>query len=397
MTKWKETEIGNIPEDWEVITIADLFTVKNGKTNSQDAVENGKYPLFDRSTVIKFSNKYLFDSEAIIIPGEGKEFMPHCFLGKFDLHQRVYAIMPKTAQVCLRFFYYWMYYDRDYLARIAVGSTVKSLRLNHLTGFPAPKPALSEQQAIAKILSDLDSKIELSQQMNKTLESIAQAIFKHWFIDFEFPDENGKPYKSSGGEMVDSELGEIPKGWTISELGNFVNFVKGRKSTVTSTVPVNGYSKLILIETLNGGEPTYVPVENSIQVTGEVPIMVMDGASSGRIEIGHVGVLGSTLSKLIIENDTLTYSYLYCFLKNLQEDINQNTTGTSIPHTDKERIRKYRFALPPFNLLSLFERIWLFVLRKQINNREEVHLLSEMRDLLLPRLMSGKIRVPLEE
>ena len=81
-------------------------------------------------------------------------------------------------------------------------------------------PPLDEQKAIAKILSDLDSKIELNKKMNRTLEAIAQAIFKHWFIDFEFPNEEGKPYKSSGGEMVDSELGRIPKGWEIGYLGD---------------------------------------------------------------------------------------------------------------------------------------------------------------------------------
>jgi type I restriction enzyme S subunit len=75
-----------------------------------------------------------------------------------------------------------------------------------------------EIKEIAKILSDLDSKIELNQKMNKTLEESGQAIFKRWFIDFEFPNEKGELYKSSGGAMVDSELGEIPEGWKVSEI-----------------------------------------------------------------------------------------------------------------------------------------------------------------------------------
>ncbi len=79
-------------------------------------------------------------------------------------------------------------------------------------------PSLPEQQKIAAILSAFDDKIELNNEMNKTLEEIAQAIFKHWFIDFEFPNENGEPYKSSGGEFVDSELRPIPKGWKVAKL-----------------------------------------------------------------------------------------------------------------------------------------------------------------------------------
>src|SRR3989338_1320069 len=88
-------------------------------------------------------------------------------------------------------------------------------------------PPVSEQSSIAKILSDLDSKIELNQQMNKTLESICHAIFKHWFVDFEFPNEKGKPYKSSGGKMVDSELGKIPEGWGVSTLREFITIERG--------------------------------------------------------------------------------------------------------------------------------------------------------------------------
>ena len=104
-----------------------------------------------------------------------------------------------------------------------------------LKSIKIPLPPLNKQKAIAKILFDLDSKTELNQKMNKTLEAIAQAIFKHWFIDFEFPNEEGKPYKSSGGEMVDSELGEIPNGWEvkkITEIGrlkNGINYTRDEK------------------------------------------------------------------------------------------------------------------------------------------------------------------------
>src|SRR3990167_1625155 len=102
-------------------------------------------------------------------------------------------------------------------------------------------PPVSEQSSIAKILSDLDSKIELNQQMNKTLESIGHAIFKHWFVDFEFPNEKGKPYKSSDGKMANSEFGQIPNGWKIGELQDLVeNTIDNRgKTPLTSNTPTN--------------------------------------------------------------------------------------------------------------------------------------------------------------
>ena len=88
-----------------------------------------------------------------------------------------------------------------------------------------------EQKAIAHILSTLDDKIEVNNQMNKTLENMAQAIFKQWFVDFEFPNEYGEPYKSSGGEMVESELGMIPKGWGVSTLKEVINIIDNRGKT----------------------------------------------------------------------------------------------------------------------------------------------------------------------
>ena len=129
----------------------------------------------------------------------------------------------------------------DYLYYLTTSNLVREPAIKSMTGTSGrqrvdtsvfdsiivPIPPLNEQKAIAKILSDLDSKIELNQKMNKTLEAIAQAIFKHWFIDFEFPNEEGKPYKSSGGEMDDSELGEIPKGWQVKSVGEVADVIRG--------------------------------------------------------------------------------------------------------------------------------------------------------------------------
>ena len=95
-------------------------------------------------------------------------------------------------------------------------------------------PPLEEQKRIADIFTVLDDKIELNNQMNQTLEEIASLLYKRWFVDFEFPDDKGNPYKSSGGEMVDSELGMIPKGWEVKELGSFFDVITGKKNANVS-------------------------------------------------------------------------------------------------------------------------------------------------------------------
>ena len=146
-----------------------------------------------------------------------------------------------------RYLYYWLTSDPviDYLASIAdEKSAYPSINPSDIGDLEIPLPPLETQREIAHVLGTLDDKIELNRRMNKTLEEIAQALFKHWFIDFEFPNEEGKPYKTSGGEMVDSELGQMPKGWkvvSINDLSQRMSVrIRYKKEHVSNTgkVPV---------------------------------------------------------------------------------------------------------------------------------------------------------------
>ena len=131
--------------------------------------------------------------------------------------------------------------DNDFIYYLAISDDFRNIAIKSMTGTSGRQrvqmdvleqtklliPPLREQKAIANILSTLDEKIETNNQINEKLEEMAQALFKHWFVDFEFPNENGEPYKSSGGEMVESELGMIPKGWKIVKLGDVIDFQNG--------------------------------------------------------------------------------------------------------------------------------------------------------------------------
>ena len=269
--------------------------------------------------------------------------------------------------------------------------------LNTFNSMLVPIPPISEQKAIAKILSDLDSKIELNEKMNKTLEVIAQAIFKHWFIDFEFPDENGKPYKSSGREMVNSELGKIPKGWEIGTLGDHIVFTKGKKSIELQPNENLKLIPIISMEMLENGQCKFgVPMNMKI-ATKYDPIMVMDGASSGRVEIGFEGIIGSTFASITPNDNILSSFYLFGLLKYLEKVLRENTTGTSIPHADKNRINKMQFLVPIKHIILKFDNIERAIIDKLSFNRNEIKNLIRIKELLLPKLMTGKIRVPLED
>ena len=139
---------------WKVVPMGQLCSISSGDSDTQDAVADGPYAFFDRSKTIKRSSRFLYDCEALIIPGEGKEFLPKHFEGKFDLHQRAYALFDFLPELDVRFLYHLLHHRSDYFPSVAVGATVKSLRRRHFEDLPVPVPPLAEQQRIVGLLDE---------------------------------------------------------------------------------------------------------------------------------------------------------------------------------------------------------------------------------------------------
>lgn len=196
------------------------------------------------------------------------------------------------------------------------------------------------------------------------------------------------------GEMeYNEELGkEIPKGWRVGRLGEFIEFVKGKRPRIVFDSYKDGLLPQILIDVLDGGNPSFADPKDMVISDEKDVIMIMDGASSGRTERGFAGILGSTIAEIKVKE--LNQDYIYYFLKRREEEIKENTTGTSIPHADKEKIKKYLIVVPPKKILNNFTSCIEHIFNRQVLGRKEIKTLSSIRDLLLPKLMSGKIRVP---
>lgn len=241
-------------------------------------------------------------------------------------------------------------------------------------------PPLGEQRQIASILSSLDDKIELNRKMNKTLESIAKAIFKRWFVDFEFPNSNGQPYKSSGGKMIDSELGLIPEGWKVGNLSNLCEITTGKRPETRSDIKDDEFQiPLIGASSVQGYVQEALYFENII-VTGRV---------------GTHGILQRISepcwpsdNTLVIRSDQL--GFIYQTLANI--NLSKLNRGSTQPLITQGDLKKTKIIIPDQSMLLQYDNISEFdhiinINLNQINN------LSHLRDLLLPRLMSGKIRV----
>ena len=250
-------------------------------------------------------------------------------------------------------------------------------------------PPLETQEKISSILSSLDDKIEINNEINKSLKDIAKTLFKSWFIDFEFPNEEGKPYKSSGGKFVESDLGLIPEGWRIVEIGKNIKFIKGKKPhkielKKTKETPL----KYLTIKSLNDEEVLYCSEDKIIKIKETDIIMVMDGASSGTSYLGKNGVLGSTFSKIEIKSN-LDKILFFMYLKYYEEEIKTHTTGSAIPHTDKSYIFNLKWVFPKKLLKEKFESYIL----KNRELKKQTQILIQIRNLLLQKLMNGEIRV----
>ena len=199
-----------------------ICTFFNGriKPNSK-----GKIPVYGGNGIISYTDQYNADN--ILVIGRVGAYCGNAFYSrnKCWVSDNAIGIILNENVSNIKYIFYFL--EKMNIRNLAIGSSQPLITQDILKNIEIDLPSLEEQKRIADILTALDDKIELNNQMNQTLEEIASLLYKRWFVDFEFPDDKGNPYKSSDGEMVDSELGMIPKGWEVKELEEFITLING--------------------------------------------------------------------------------------------------------------------------------------------------------------------------
>ena len=316
------------------------------------------------------------------------------------------------------FTYYLLKNNIDIIENHANGSTFKEISGSVMKSLEFGIPSLREQKAIAHILSTLDDKIEINNQINKTLENMAQAIFKQWFVDFEFPNEDGEPYKSSGGEMVESELGMIPKGWevkTILEMDLIVtDYVangsfKALKENVTLYEEYN-YAIFMRNTDLkcnfNSGmkyvdQHSYDFLKKSQLFGGEVIISNVGDVGSVYLcpYFDQPMTLGNNVIMVKAETNQIWNHFVYRLFNSREGQgmIDSITGGSAQPKFNKTDFRNLKVVIPSEMFISNYMKTLSSIEDCILLNDKQNSELIKLRDSLLPKLMSGEIRVPLDE
>jgi type I restriction enzyme S subunit len=436
-TKFKQTEIGMIPEDWEVkkfeeITVKIIDGDRGINYPKQDEFKKEGFCLFLNTKNVP-GDKFNFD-DCDFVSKERDNLLRKGKLSREDIVLTTRGTVGNVAlydndikfenmrinsgMVIIRndkniFDSHFLYHLlrspilRNQFSSIYTGSAQPQLPIRDINKINLVIPPLPEQIAISKILSSIDQKIALNQQMNKTLEAIGQAIFKHWFINFEFPNEKGKPYKSSGGEMVDSELGEIPVGWDVSQIGSKLNTVLGgtpdrtkEEYWLNGTIPwinsgkVNEFritepTEYITEEALNNSATKLLPERTTV--------IAITGATLGQVSLLEIESCTNQSVVGILESKGIPSEYIYFWIKKTIDKIISWQTGGAQQHINKDNINNSLVLISDSRIIEEYLKIINPFFNQITLNCFENLRLSQIRDSLLPKLMSGKIRVSVDK
>lgn len=309
----------------------------------------------------------------------------------------IFKVESATNQACCnmvvdsqksdyRFLYYSLIYNREELVGLASGAAQQNLNIGVISNFIIETPPLIEQKAIAATLSCLDDKIELNNRINKTLEEIAQAIFKSWFVDFE-------PFQD--GEFEDSELGRIPKGWRVGVLDEITELFDSKR------IPLSSRER----KTMQKTYPYYGAASLMDYVDDYIfdGIYVLLGEDGTVVDSKGYPILQYVWGKFWVNNHAhvlkgkngFNEDSIYMLLKNT--NMQGIVTGAVQPKINQTNLKSVKVVIPPHNLLSKFNRLLEPLFAEKRRGSEENLLLVDIRDTLLPKLMSGEIRVPIEE
>ena len=372
----------NIPEDWVETTLGEVCEIKYGKDHKK--LNDGNIPCFGSGGLMRKVSEVLYDKPSVLIPRKGTLTNLFFIDEPFWTVDTLFYTKINLSKIIPKYLFYRL---KTYnLESLNVGSAVPSLTTAVLNQFPFSIPNIQEQKAIAKILTAFDDKIELLQNQNKTLETMAQTIFKEWFGKYQIGDE-------------------LPEGWRV---GKITELFEVRDGTHDSPKEAKTGKHLITSKHIIKGR---IKFEESyfISETDFNEINRRSKVDQYDILFSMIGTLGLTyfeqntnidyaiknlaLFKTSQKKEFTIYTYLWLTGKHGVHYVLQNKSGSTQEFMSLGSLRNIEFIIPESQILVDFNKLCIPVFKKIQTNNLQVQSLTKTRNILLPKLMSGQVRV----
>lgn len=296
---------------------------------------------------------------------------------------------------------------REAVKRRAYGSVQENINLEVLRDLEFPIPGLKTQRKIADFLSVLDDRIALLRETNATLEAMAQALFKSWFVDFDPVHANaGNRATTLPAELqalfpstfTDTPQGPVPMGWRLDSLASLMDIAGGTQPPASEFLdePQEGYIRLIQIRDYEtDAHLTFVPKTGKLRTTSAEDIMIARyGASVGRICWGLDGAYNVALVRVVCNSNNREFLRTYLQSNVFQAGLAAVSGRSAQAGFNKGDIASFKLVIPPDEMLALYQNTIWPMRTKILHNRKQAHTLATLRDTLLPRLISGQLRLP---
>ena len=376
--------------------LSQLLEIKNGKDHKE--LPDGEYPVFGSGGVMRFVNEYLYDKPSILLPRKGSlDNIQYCDVPFWTVDTLYYTVVNEELANPYFLYRYLKLLD---LSRLDSGTGVPSMTFDSYYGIKVMLPEIEEQKRIASVLQKLDTKIKLNCQINDNLEAMAKQLYDYWFVQFDFPNEEGKPYKSSGGAMVWNEKlkREIPQGWSGVSLKDLAltsrNAITPVENEVYQHFSIPSFDACGSYSLDNGSD---IKSDKFVLQKGQLLVSKLNPWFNRVVWVPKgTNMIGSTEFVVLNPNKESESGYIYSVIKSPKfiAYCSQAATGTS--HSQRRVSPDVLMAFKVVYEQGVVQKYGCLIEKIQKQQAEllsEIAILTKQRDELLPLLMNGQATV----
>lgn len=383
----------------KTMSLTTICSIRTGKLDSNAFDDKGIYPFFTCAPEPLRINEYAFDDDVILLAGNNAGGNFHCtrYSGKFNAYQRTYVLKPHN-NYDINYVYYSLLLQLELLKKYSAGSQTKFLTMKILENIQIADIPLNEQLKISKALALLDKQIKLNNEMVQKLQVLAQAIYTHWFLQFEFPNDEGKPYKSSGGKMIwnDKLKRELPEGWKVKNIKELCDITWGQCPDGNNILPLDTKENNTIKYCSGAGD-----MRNGLLIDCQAKTNASKRyANKGDVLMsiaGSIGALAIVDEKISLGRAAMAFTpkkctklFAYLAIKSLVDRIKQVASGSIQKVINDNHINDMNI---PYNeiVFKMFEK-YNGVIEEKIILSKESQMLISLRNVLLPLLINNQLQ-----